>query len=307
MRSAISLLLLAAALCACGNYSNDDLVFINAIPTSDQLKVSVPQAQGQPLCALGSDDFATNARTNGTNLNQAIEKVLGLVDTIRSVPATTRSGDQRTWGPWKDDKHAGVDYVVNIVRTRGATPAQDQFDYAFAGRLDGGPWLTVISGTFHGTKARQGTGTLMLDFRNSYALGTNNPGDPDGQLQVSYTLSGDPDTIELQLIGAAGFGLQTYHYVWAGYADGRALFDFRFTDPASGNTYTVDARFTAQGDGTASITGETPAGNTAHIDTCFDAQACVTWFSDVNGITPVCGYHAFCHVGSQASCPAGVP
>jgi hypothetical protein len=194
-----------------------------------------------------------------------------------------------------------------LTRTRGETPpSTDQFDYALSGRLNGGAWTTVLSGNFKGSQARHGTGTLLLDFEAAYLLGTNSPDDPHGAIQVAYTLSGDPRTIELQLTAAPGFGLSVYHYVWAGYADGRALFDFKFSD-TNGNTFTVDARFTAKGDGRASITGTAANGDTAHIDSCFDGLACITWLDDIHGFTPACLGHAFCKLGSQAACPAGTP
>jgi hypothetical protein len=300
--------LAAAALCACGNYSNDDLVFISAIPSRGQLQVSVPKAAGQALCALGEATYATNAQTQGKGVNQGIDNILGLIDFIRSVPATVRDGDSRYWGPWRDDKHAHVDYQVSMRRTRaeGGLPANDKFDYLLSGRLDGGAWVTLLSGVFNGSQAQHGTGALRLDFEGAYQLGTNGADDPHGAIQVAYSLGGDPRTIGLQLTAAPGFGLSVYHYVFAGYADGRALFDFQFND-TSGNVFTVDARFTVKGDGRASITGTAPNGDTAHIDSCFDGQACITWLDDIHGFTPACNGRAFCKLGSQAACPAGTP
>ena len=302
----LGLISVALALCACGNYSNEDLVFISAIPSREQLRIAVPKSEGQALCALGEATYATGAQTQGKGVNQGIDGILGLIDTIRAVPPTVRDGDRRTWGPWRDDKHAGVEYVVTMIRTRGATPAGDQFDYLFAGRREGGSWIPVLTGTFTGSQARHGTGTLLLDFQAAWLLGTNNPTDPHGAIQVDYTLSGDPRTIELQLSAAPGFGLSIYHYVWAGYSDGRALFDFKFSD-TGGNVFTVDARFTAKGDGRASITGTAANGDTAHIDSCFDGQACLTWLDDIHGFTPACGGRAFCKLGNQAACPGGTP
>ncbi len=296
----------ALALCACGNYSNEDLVFLSALPSREQLQIAVPKAAGQALCALGEATYATGAQTQGTNVNKGVDNILGLVDAIRAVPPTVRDGDRRTWGPWRDDKHAGVEYVVTMIRTRGATPANDNFGYLLAGRKDGSAWVSLLSGTFYGSQARHGTGALRLDFEGAWKLGTNGADDPHGAIQVAYTLGGDPRTIELDLTAAPGFGLSVYHYVWAGYADGRAIFDFKFGDQ-SGNAFTVDARFTSKGDGRASITGTAPNGDTAHIDSCFDGQACITWLDDIHGFTPACGGHAFCKLGSQAACPSGTP
>ena len=311
MRSAIKLLLpalLAAALCACGNYSNDDLVFLSAIPSREQLRVAVPKAAGQALCSLGEDTYATGAQKQGKGVNDAIDSILGLVDLIRTIPATRRDGDSRTWGPWRDGTFTNVEYVVTIIRARGATPAADKFDYTFSGRRDGGAWVNVLSGEFNGTQAKHGTGSLRLDLEGSWKLGTNKPGDAHAAFKISYTLGAEPRTITLEATAAPGFGLLLFDYAWAGYADGRALFTFRFgADDNSGNVFTVDARFSPQGDGRASITGQAPSGANAHIDTCFDGQACITFLDDIHGFTPACGGHAFCKLGSQSACPANTP
>ena len=295
-----------ALLCACGNYSNDDLAFLSAIPTRDQLHVVVPKGAGQPLCGLGEATTAANAQAQGQGLNQGVDGLLSFIDLVRAIPPTSRDGERRSWGPWKDGQRPEVEYLISMVRTRGATPAGDSFSYALAGRKGNGAQVIVISGNFRGSQARHGTGTLRLDFDGAWALGTAKPSDPHGQMSVAYTLSADPRTIELQLDSTAGFGLSAqYHYVWAGYADGRAIFDFRFAD-VDGSVYTVDARFTAGGAGRAHLTGQRGLFS-ATLDECFDALGCLDWLSDPNGFTPACAGKPLCRLGSESACPPGLP
>jgi hypothetical protein len=300
-------ILLVLLLVACGNYSNDDLTFLAAIPSKEQLHLTVPQASGQALCALGSADAAVNARTTGSSLNQAIEGILAFVDLIRAVPPTGRDGEQRSWGPWDDAGHPGVRYRVTMVRTLGATPAHDQYAYAFTGSRSGGAFLSVITGTFIGSEAQKGSGNLRLDFDAAWTLGTNKPTDPHGAISVAYDLSQDPHALELQLDTSLGALQPSYLYRWLGYADGRALFDFAITDPASGNRVVIDARFTGQGDGKASLTVTLPSGFSVSVDECFDGQACLSWLSDAFAVTPACNGVRPCLLGQASACPSGLP
>ena len=85
MRSACSALVLLCAV-ACGNLSNEDVAFIEAIPQKDELHVVVPQGDtAQPACAIASADIAISARTTGNAINSGVDGILGLVDAIRAA------------------------------------------------------------------------------------------------------------------------------------------------------------------------------------------------------------------------------
>ena len=294
-------------LCACGNYSNDDLAFLSAIPSREQLRVLVPKADSaQPLCALGEATAASNAQAQGRGINQGVDGLLGLVDLVRAVPPTSRDGERRSWGPWKDEHHPDVQYLISMVRSRGKTPAGDSFSYALAGARSGGAQVIVLSGEFRGSQAKHGTGTLRLDYNGIFALGTAQPDDPHGVMQVDYTLAAEPRTIELQLETSSGFGLTShYQYKWAGYDDGRAIFDFRFAGEG-GTVFTVDAHFTKAGAGRAHLTGQRGSFSAA-IDECFDAVGCLDWLNDPAGLTAACSGQPLCFRGSEQACAAGIP
>ena len=111
MRSAAErrLAVAIALACACGNLSNEDVAYLEAIPQRGALRLSVPAgASGQPACAIGPADVWTSARTTGDAINAGLDGILAMVETIRGFPPSTRAPDQRTWGPWPDQSHPGV-------------------------------------------------------------------------------------------------------------------------------------------------------------------------------------------------------
>ncbi len=93
MRSFRSLLsAAAAALAACGNYSTDDIAFIEALPTRESLQVAVPAASGQPLCGgLGDAKTSTEARQSGAHLNAILDWILGVADLLNQRDQARRS------------------------------------------------------------------------------------------------------------------------------------------------------------------------------------------------------------------------
>jgi hypothetical protein len=299
--------LVALTVAGCGNYSNDDLAFLAAIPSREHLQIDVPAAPGAPLCALGEATAATNARTSGGNLNRLVAGILDLVDRIRAVPPSVRDGDRRLWGPWPEGTHPGVSVRVSMVRQRGARPADDQFQYVFEEQRPPGDWTPVIAGLFVGAHAATGTGSLMLDFDATWALGTADTSTPRGKLGVGYALAADPRTVEVTLTSRSGTGLEPdVAYRFAGYQDGRAIFDFLFSDDAR-NRFLVDARFAASGSGRAHLSVTTPGGLSAAIEQCFDGLACITWLLDPLSLSAECGLRRPCSLGAQAACPGGLP
>lgn len=299
MRSAHEVCLLAAALATaslasgCGNYSNDDVAFIAAVPHGTTLHVAVPALQAQPVCANGTADAFVQARSTGTSINAGLDGVLALVDTIRGLDPTARAPDRRTWGPFPDRKHPGVDIEVIMVRNPGATPGQTRFLYAFEARRAGGPFIPILEGTFLGASAENGSGVLEVHFDNAHALAIDSPGDPQGLVDFFYDLGSDPRTLSLQLNGD-GFGLAAFAYQYAGYADGHAMFDFIFSDASATRSF-VDSKFAATIRGRADVQYRTSAGATGSFVECWDDSACITYQTDPAGVKPP--------VGSVASCP----
>jgi hypothetical protein len=147
------------ALVGCGNYSNEDLLFMSAVPSSQQLAVALPASTNANQAELAQDTH------NGINtVNTLLDDVLGLVDAVRSYEPTTRTSDSRTWGPFADTNHAGwqwrlvvtlesdgttFDYHLDTENTTAASPA----------------WISFFLGTFDAAGGiRQGNGSVTVDF-----------------------------------------------------------------------------------------------------------------------------------------------
>jgi len=294
MRSDSRPWLFAAALAAavaqgCGNYSNDDVAFISAIPHGAALHVAVPALQSQPpVCANGTADTFVQARATGASINAGLDGMLALVDFVRGLDPTVREPDRRVWGPFPDGKHPGVEIEVIMVRRPDAAPGQTRFLYAFEARR-AGPFIPILEGTFLGASAENGSGVLEVHFDNSHALAIDNPGDPLGLVDFFYDLASEPRTLSLQLNGD-GFGLAAFAYQYAGYADGHALFDFVFSD-ASATRYFVATKFAASSAGRADVQYRTSAGATGSFVECWDAFACITYATQSN---PPVGSLALC-------------
>jgi hypothetical protein len=301
MRSAISALLL---LCACGTLSNEDVAFREALPQKETLHVQVQQANAAKVaCAIGTADFWISAKATGDNINAGVDGIVGLVEAISAVTPTTRDTDQRTWGPFADKDHAGVDDVVTMYRELDAKGVPWRWIYTIAARRKPGAFVPILEGEFFGAQARNGIGRLTLHFENSWALQINNATDPHSPARIFYDLSGDPRTVSLDLTAGLGLGLQGFDYGYAGYADGHGRFDYAIPDPKSGCLLEVTAYFTAQGSGRdvfRALCGTVLYGD---VHQCWDANACLTYVDDPFAFTAQCNTVKPCLLGSKAACP----
>ncbi len=300
--SAVALVL--AAGCG-GTLSNDDLAFIEAVPQKESLHVNVPAKSAQALSALGQADVFVAAQTIATGVNGGLDGVLGLLDFIRGVTPSTRSELERTWGPWADRDHPGVEYQVVMDRELDAKGVFYRFKYSLNARRAPGGALPIIDGFFYGAQAQSGSGTLNIEFDNSHALGIGKPKDPLQPMDIQYDFTGNPRTLDLNLGRNAdgGFGLSAFDYGYAIYADGHGLFNYAFPD-GKGNLFTVQTWFTATAAGKALIDAVHPPFFEDKIVECWDSTLSLTFISDPASVVSQCsGVAAPCVLGSAAACP----
>ena len=302
MRSVASALLLLAA---CGNLSNEDLAFLEALPQKDQLHLSVPgNGTSQNLCSLGSADVWTNAKSTGDGINAVVDSTTALVDQIRAIPPTTRDTDSRTWGPFPDGQHPGFLVQVNMSRELDAAGVPWRWLYSIEERKPPADFVPILEGEFFGAQARDGIGRMTLHFENIAALGINKPSDPTFPAHFYYDLASDPHTVALDLTnGISGFGLVGFYYGYAGYADGHGRFDYAFpsTNPA-GCLVQVNADFTAKGAGKATFTLQCPVATFGPVTQCWDVSACIVYADDPFAFTPACNGVKPCMLGAQSAC-----
>jgi hypothetical protein len=169
-----SMLMIALGLwgAGCGNYSNEDLEFMNALPDSADLSAEVPAVRSS--ISLGdTPELYRMTRNVVVVFNGVVDAFLSLIDTIRSFSPTTRRPSERIWGPFPAENQAG--WMVRMVMKRvdlanfsyqvGFRPA------AFVGGDDDG-WLNIINGTFAAAGGvRKGSGTLAVMTADARAAG----------------------------------------------------------------------------------------------------------------------------------------
>jgi hypothetical protein len=288
---------------ACGTLSNEDIAFLSALPRKNDLHVQVPvqSTSAQPACAIGDAADWRKAKDTGDQINSAVDGVLALVDVVRTVPPAQRKTDLRVWGPFPDQQHPGVEYQVSILRFPPPPDAKESlaYLYSFEGRRSGRAFETVIDGFFLGGQAKGGQGEVDLHFDAAYALGTNKPDDPHGDMVIRYDETSDPRTVQLDL-GQGGLALDPFDYFYAGYSNGSGRFDYVLNDASRGTHEVISAFFKANGSGTADITFRTPLA-TASVNECWDELACLTFVRDPLSVTNLCGVNASC--GVPSACP----
>ena len=307
MRSLVISALALGCLAGCGGtLSNDDIAFIEAVPQKESLHVNVPPRSAQALSTLGRADVFIRAQDIARGVNGGLDGVLGLLDFIRGVTPSTRSQTGRTWGPWADREHPGVEYQVVMEREADAQGALYRFRYSLNARRAPGGYLPIIDGAFYGAQAKNGAGSLNIEFDHSQSLGINKPTDPVKPMDIQYDFTGNPRTLDLNLGRNAngGFGLSSFDYGYAIYADGHGLFNYAFPD-GSGNLFTVQTWFTATAAGKAAIDVVHPPFFEDKLTECWDSTLALTFISDPASLVDQCsGITPPCVLGSASACPA---
>jgi hypothetical protein len=162
---------LGAAGAGCGNYSNEDLEFMNALPDKSDLSADVPV---RSAISIGDTaELYRMTRDVAVIFNGIVDAFLTLIDTIRSFEPTTRRPNERIWGPVASKDQPGWDIRMKMTRDDLAT-----FSYqvgfrpsGFSGGEDEG-WLNVITGTFNAAGGvRKGSGTLAIITAAARAAG----------------------------------------------------------------------------------------------------------------------------------------
>jgi hypothetical protein len=162
---AVCLLLSGLLAPACGNYSNEDLEFMNALPETSELRANLPAAT--PLEVAGEAELARATHKTTHDFNALLMGLVDIVDYVRSFPPTARTAGSRIWGPFPSDpkKNVNLDWQTRMIVSRDDT-IPDQLDYEIAVHHDGASdtdWPVFIQGHFQaGHTARRGVGHVEL-------------------------------------------------------------------------------------------------------------------------------------------------
>ncbi|HYI01482.1 hypothetical protein [Hyalangium sp.] len=286
---------LLCLLAACGgNFSNEDLEYLNALPSREALASKLPGtdtssgsglAQRRDRLVVGDiSQLYIDTRKASADFNASLDSLLGLLENIRTVPPTTREPDRRTWGPWPDRNQPG--HQVRFLMDR----AGDSFDY----RLQFKPsaageeaWWSFLEGSFKADAGiRVGEGELHLFIDDAVAQGLN-VGGLRGlkQLDVGYQNKALPTRVEMIFSAQPTPPLTTATQVRYNYRElpgglGEMRFLLTDTDAVPGNLredVEITSRWTPNSGGVATfviLQGDLLG---ASYRECWDAQNKVTF------------------------------
>ena len=251
-----ALLLALTLLAACGNYSNEDLEYLNAVPAAADISADIPRA---PLLVNEAEMAKLTHDTVGV-FNGAL-KFLEAADVIRTYPATTRIANGRIWGPVPMDDHPGWQWRFIVTRE---PERPDLFMYSFdVERIGGGPndWIPFIYGSFTAVNGvRKGAGEFhmttdaLLDA--GFGIARNLNGETLKELNVIYSTETFPIHVEMNVTMFKDAFLDTsfrVEIVYEAQASGQGAIDFDASD-SDGNTFSVVSRWLPTGRGRADAT-----------------------------------------------------
>jgi hypothetical protein len=310
MRHLLAIAVLALA--ACGNYSNDDIAFLDALPDKGAVQVNVPQNQS---ALTRTASLYTGTVQTAQSINTGVGSIFDAIDTIRTIAPSARSADSRTWGPFPDKDLRFEDEAV-ITRT-GTSDFDFHFDQRPAGQ---GKFVKVITGSFAGVTAHAGHGSLEFEQDALDSIG-HPSADPNlRSLRFVYANDATPRTVTTTIIGrnATNGQTATLTYTYSESASEGDL-DFDLAGPTEVGPFDLRVRsrwIPDGGRGRATGLGSVPliAGLQFSVDQCWDDSFnetfydSVSWFDGGNPLAPhgdFAGLDCDAGAGLPLQCPRG--
>ena len=280
---------LGLALCACGNYSNDDLDFQLALPEQGDIEAKLQLSVNRP----GTAAYYRDTRDAVAAFNAMVDKLTGLIDRVRGNVPTSRNGDERTWGPWPAENHP--DWRVRVVMRRSTvSDTQLRIDYSVQVSPQGAAdstWVSFLTGWYvSGGSARIGQGEIHLFVDDVRAAGFPVDDDPGlvnlQRLDVTYANDGFPVTVTLDIAKLKDTATESLHYEYRQQVDGAGQMSFDWQGLSDAGT-PIAARMQAQwigsGAGRADLILD-PTGSPTILGTdCWGVDAMATYSYRLNG------------------------
>lgn len=333
----VSLALLLGA-SACGNLSNDDLLFLSAVPKAEEVEMTIyrQSAAGQALtfaeAAPKDAEYYSLSASLAGNFNVGVEGLLQFVDSLgKGYPPTRRTENERIWGPVRNVDRRGFTLQLEIQRQLGEEGAPRFVFCLYVGRDEeitgeapacGAPeangFASMLSGHYDPKSqeggARSGDGALELDFEAALHAGAGKPEDR-GVITLTYDFSGDGASKQIHIETAKPVGVGEseslrfdYGRTQAGHVDfSFSLGNFLDAKLASGKRQdiTLEASWQEGAAGRADAVlrrGDLLTGQHAAATECWDAQAKRTYLWGAiyqNGVQQL----LFANEGDARSCP----
>ena len=282
----VLMLALAAVAAGCGNYSNEDLEYMSVVPEQRELAANLPAAQSAVQLAGAAELYKTTHNVTET-LNGILDKLLGLIDTIRHYSPSSRTADSRTWGPFPPSPD-NPDWRGEMQISR---PTPSRFDYWFGVVPTASPDdlpLQFLNGNFQfGANLREGHGELDITTAQARAGGVNlNLGLLD-HMETAYDVVGPTVSVKMTITNLPNpldpSAIRTATYQYAVVADGRGAMTFTFmADAVPGpavETIQLTSRWLPTGEGHAEAEVLAGDGAGAKQIQCWNAALAVTYNS----------------------------
>jgi hypothetical protein len=179
----------------CGNYSNEDLEFMQALPEKTDLSAEVPT---RSAVVLGDTaELYRMTRNVVVIFNGVVDSFLTLIDAIRAYSPTTRLPNERIWGPFPAQDQPGWEVRMVMVRQDLATFAYE-VEFRPMGAGDDA-WTVVINGNFASTGGvRKGSGHLVVSTAAARAAGLDPGLGYLDSMTTDYDNHSFPITVNLQ-------------------------------------------------------------------------------------------------------------
>lgn len=252
-----------------------------AIPTADQVRIKLPDANARTIGQLANWYVATRDVTR--TLNGGSIWVLVLIHTIVQQPVTSVNGDTYTWGPGSEALDP-AEYKLDVRAVGDGT-----YEYRLSGRSKtqpGAQFEVVIDGTADPRAGdNKGSGEFAVDFDASKRVNPIDSGDAKGSMHVNYDLS--KGHLDLTLMSTDALGKPVFaSYAYNALAGGAGDMVFDVSGNLGGGpaleTITLRSRWQGTGAGRADarIAGGDLGPITATASECWDTSFRRVFYTD---------------------------
>ncbi|MEO1173951.1 MAG: hypothetical protein AAFX94_18180, partial [Myxococcota bacterium] len=301
----------AVVLAGCGEITNEDLVFLAAVPDSEELELIVEDEQVQAVAGVAQQaqlgevsELYLALSEAAEQVNVQVEFVLEFVDDLGRVgPPSAREADRRIWeGPLSDTTLGRLE-----ISRRSGSDGTPTYTFCLHGILRDAPrsgdpvcvndravtdgsngWRAVLFGDFSPRSslegARTGTGNITLDFEAARPINLTEPGD-EGRVTYDYDIEEGGEARELTLFVTPPESplpeKDTFRWSYALDDDNDVSLFIEFddnaedTDPSVQELLQIDSCWNLNGPGLADFTismGDIPATSTLSGRECWDVN-----------------------------------
>ena len=292
--------LLAAATClslvACVKQDEAPSDLKTALPTSDQVKINLPEGANRTVGQLA--DYYVITRNVTRDFNGGSAWVLILLHTIVQYPVTSTHDNVYTWGPWSGALDP-AEYRLDVTDNGDGT-----YDYDLSGRSKtqaGAQFETVITGHADPRPGElKGNGVFNVDFDAGRRVNPVDAGTARGEVTVTYDLA--QRHLDLDIVSVDDNGKPvTAQYAYDEGADRSGRMSFSAKGDAGGGaqleSFQIMSKWAATGAGRsdASATGgDIQASITVNLTECWDTSFKRTFYMDSQNFAPAEGNAASC-------------